>query len=200
MYKVYLKNYGVKLYTLFLLLIIFSGCSVTRERPETLKNSNNLNVLQNNVSAFNGTYSVFANDIVNDAKPYLNNANEKFYRKYGVNVEDTIRFDSNSGGSFKITMLDNQKFKIDFIKDSSILKSQILNYHLKNDGFLYSSNNLIKGIPLLFGGVDAKIIKIGLNTKNDLIITDMKITTRSILIIFTNTSIREHVNNYSRKE
>ncbi|MES1181806.1 MAG: hypothetical protein ABUL44_03335, partial [Flavobacterium sp.] len=122
-------------YYLILLSALFFNCGGFTSIPESYHkiDTDNLNIL-------NGTYSVFAKSKLKTEYPYFDNANEKFYRKYGRGARDTISFDTISGGKFKIIILNNERINIEFIKKDKIIKSQTLKYKLKEDGFLYIKN------------------------------------------------------------
>lgn len=180
-----------------MLSILFFSCGVFEDR-----NGNFQKIDITNVNMLNGTYSVFANNKLKTEYPYFDNANEKFYRKYGRGEKDTISFDTISGGKFKLKIIDNKKLKIDFIKNEKVIKSQTLKYKFKNDGFLYVKNRniIISGIPYIFGGVDVKKIRIALNQNNELIINDIFDSTGALLLIFGDAKVWESTNEYKRVE
>ncbi|MDO5969630.1 hypothetical protein Q4Q35_07410 [Flavivirga aquimarina] len=181
-------------YLIFLSLLFFS-CGVFKNNPENHVKINNANV--NNL---NGTYSIFAFDKLKTEYPYFDNANNKFYRKYGRGQSDTISFDTISGGKFKIKIIDDRKLQIDFIKKNNIVKSQTIRYKFKNDGFLYvkNRNTIIRGIPYVFGGVDVKKVRIALNQNNDLILNDIFDNSGALLLIFGDAKVWEETNIYLR--
>jgi hypothetical protein len=191
------KTEFMKKYCFIFLSILFLSCGVFKDRKENFKK-----IDITNVNMLNGTYSVFANNKSKTKHPYFDNANEKFYRKYGRGEKDTINFDSISGGKFKLNVIDNEKLKIDFIKNEKIIKSQTLKYKFKNDGFVYlkNRNTLIAGIPYIFGGIDVKKIRIALNQNNELIINDIFDSSGALLLIFGDAKVWEHVNEYKRIE
>ena len=191
------KSEFMKKYCFILLSILFFSCGVFEDR-----NGNFQKIDITNVNMLNGTYSVFANNKLKTEYPYFDNANEKFYRKYGRGEKDTISFDTISGGKFKLKIIDNKKLKIDFIKNEKVIKSQTLKYKFKNDGFLYVKNRniIISGIPYIFGGVDVKKIRIALNQNNELIINDVFDSTGAFLLIFGDAKVWESTNEYKRVE
>ena len=80
---------------LLLLSSLFLSCGVFKNTPKNFVRIDN-----DNINKLNGTYSVFAVDTLKTEYPYFDNANNKFYRKYGRGQRDTISFDTISGGKF----------------------------------------------------------------------------------------------------
>ena len=187
----------MKKYCFIFLSILFLSCGVFKDRKENFQR-----IDITNVNMLNGTYSVFAYNKLKIEYPYFDNANEKFYRKYGRVEKDTISFDTISGGKFKLNIIDNEKLKIDFIKNEKVIKSQTLKYKFKNDGFLYvkNRNTIIAGIPYIFGGVDVKKVRIALNQNNELIINDVFDSSGALLLIFGDAKVWESTNEYKRVE
>ena len=187
----------MKKYYFLLLSILILSCGVFKEKPKNYQKINS-----ENVERLNGTYSVFTNDTVKTAFPYYDNANEKFYRKYGRGKKDTISFDTLSGGKFKLNVLNHEQLEINFIKGKETIKSQTLKYKFKDDGFLYikNKNTLIKGIPFIIGGVDVKKVRLALNQKNELIINDIFDSSGALLLILGDAKVWERINSYKRIE
>ena len=187
----------MKKYYFIFLSILFQSCGVFKDSQE---NYQRIDIT--NVNKLNGTFSVFANNKLKTEYPYFDNANEKFYRKYGRGEKDTISFDTISGGKFKVNIINNEKIEINFIRNEKIIKSQILKYKFKNDGFLYikNRNTIIAGIPYIFGGVDVKKIRIALNQNNELIINDIFDSSGALLLIFGDAKVWEVTNSYKRIE
>jgi len=180
---------------LILLSSLFLSCGVFKNKPKNI-----VKVNSENANKLNGTYSVFAFDKLKSEYPYFDNANNKFYRKYGRGQRDTISFDTISGGRFKIKIIDNRKLQIDFIKKDDIVRSQTIEYKFKDDGFLYikNRNTIIRGIPYIFGGVDVRKVRIALNQNNDLILNDIFDSSSALLLIFGDAKVWEETNIYLR--
>ena len=102
----------MKKYYFIFVSILFFSCGVFKDKQESYQK-----IDITNVNKLNGTYSVFASNKLRTEYPYFDNANEKFYRKYGRGEKDIINFDTISGGKFKVNIIDNEKIKIDFIKN-----------------------------------------------------------------------------------
>ena len=173
----------------------FLSCGTFKNKPENLVKINN-----QNANSLNGTYSIFAFDKLKTEYPYFDNANNKFYRKYGRGQRDTISFDTINGGKFKIKIINDNKLRIDFIKKNEIIKSQLIKYKFKKDGFLYlkNRNTIIGGIPYIFGGVDVKKVRIALNQNSDLILNDIFCSSGALFLVFGDVKVWEESNIYLR--
>lgn len=184
----------MKKYNLILLFLFFVSCGPFRDKQENYQK-----ITPTNVTNLNGNYSVFAME-PNKINPYYNNANEKFYRKYGRGVTDTIKFDSISGGNFKISILNEKEINFEFIKSNKTLRNQKFKYKIKDDGFLYikNRNTIIAGIPFLFGGVDVKKVRISLSENNNLLLNDVFDSSGAALLIFGDAKVWESTNQYKR--
>lgn len=185
----------MKKYYLIFLPFIFLNCGVFKEKQENFQK-----IQRDNVTILNGNYSVFAVKYPDDKYAYYDNANEKFYRKYGRGESDTLKFDTINGGNFKITIVNAKEIKLEFIKHDKTLKSQTLRYKIKDDGFLHISNRntLIRGIPFLFGGVDVRKVRMSLCENNDLLINDVFDSSGAFLLIFGDAKEWERTNSYKR--
>ena len=176
-------------------LFLFFGCSSFSDKH---LNFRKINI--NNVDVLTGNYSIFAIKAPKEAYPYFDNANEKFYRKYGRGKSDTIKFDSIHGGNFKILIKNAKEINLQFEQNNKILKSQTLEYIIKDDGYLYikNRNTIVKGIPYIFGGVDIRKVRIALSENGDLIINDIFASSGALLLIFGDAKVWESTNNYKR--
>ena len=185
----------MKKYNLIIFSVFFISCGVFRDKQENYQK-----ITPENVNILNGNYLVFAKKKPNEKYPYFDNANEKFYRKYGRGVSDTLKFDSISGGNFRVSILNKKEINLEFIKNEKIIKNQKFTYKIKEDGFLYikNRNTIIKGIPFLFGGVDVKKVRIALSENNDLLINDVFDSSGALLLIFGDAKVWENTNKYKR--
>ncbi|MBE0392210.1 hypothetical protein HNQ02_003153 [Flavobacterium sp. 7E] len=185
----------MKKYFIILISILFISCASFGDEKSKFQKIN-----ISNVTTLNGNYSVFAIKKSNKSYPYFDNANEKFYRKYGRDKSDTIKFDTINGGDFKILVKNEKEINLEFIANNKILKSQTLKYKIKDDGFLHikNKNTLIWGIPYLFGGVDVRKVRIALSENNDLIINDVFDSSGAFLLIFGDAKVWERTNKYKR--
>ena len=171
----------------------------------TFEKTNNKNV-QLNIEKLNGKYSIFAM-IQNNNKPYhynsyyFNNANENFYHKYGRGEWDTIKYDTLTGGEFSVKILDKKRIVLNFYRKSQIVKSLNLKYKLK-DNWLYLKNKnfLFAGIPYIYGGIDIKKVRIGVNNRNNLIINTVNNSSGALLFIIGDAKKWEYINEYKRIE
>lgn len=184
----------MKKYYLILFSILFLSCGSFKDKQENFQKIN-----ENNVTILNGNYSVFKKNKSSEYY-YSDNLNEKFYRKYGRGVRDTINFDTISGGILKISIINKRKLKLDFIKNDKTVKNQILRYKFKNDGFLYikNRNTLIGGLPYIYGGIDVKKVRIALNENNDLLLNEFFNSSGAFLLIFGDAKVWEKTNIYKR--
>lgn len=178
-----------------LISFIFLSCASFKEKKTAYQkiNSTNTNIL-------NGTYSIFASKSLKDDFFYFDNANEKFYRKYGRGNSDTIKFDTINGGLFKVLIKNEQEINLEFIRKNKVIKRQTLNYKIMKDGFLYikNRNTIISGIPYLLGGVDVKKVRLSLTENNDLIIDDIFDSSGALLLIFGDAKVWENTNIYKK--
>ncbi len=80
--------------------------------------------------------------------------------------------DTTKYTSVQIRVLNKKQLRFDFIKDSTLLKSQVLKYRLRHNGFvkLRNKNLRISGIPYVFGEYALVKYELGLTKANDLIL------------------------------
>ena len=171
------------------------SCGVFHDKHENYQRIN-----AGNVDILNGNYSIFALKEPDEEYPFYDNANKKFYTKFGRGVSDTLKFDLMSGGNFKISILNKEEINFKFIKNKKVVRNQTLKYKIKDDGFLYikNRNTIIRGIPFLFGGVDVRKVRISLCANNDLLINDIFDSAGAILLIFGDAKVWERSNTYKR--
>ena len=65
------------MYYLVILSTLFFSCGVFKSKQENYQK-----IDEKNVRNLNGNYSIFSSEKRTSEYPYVNNANEKFYRKY----------------------------------------------------------------------------------------------------------------------
>ncbi|WP_196896044.1 hypothetical protein [Aureivirga marina] len=181
-------------YLIFMSFLLIS-CAKFKKLPTNYKK-----IDRTNIASLNGEYSIFAKNQLATKSPYFHNANNKFYRKAGRGISDTIHFDSISGGIFKINVLNKEKVKFEFIKKGKIVRSQTLKYKLKKDGFMHikNRNTILIGVPYIFGGVDHRKVRIALDTNNNLILNDIFDSSGSLLLIFGDAKVWEELNIYEK--
>lgn len=185
----------IKKYLLIIALVSLAGCGSFKKVPARY-----IAITPDNIDNLTGNYSVFSATDTDNEFPYFNNANEKFYRKYGRGVSDTIKFDTLRGGNFRISIISNKRLSVEFSRNHKKLKSQTFEYKIKKDGLLYikNRNTIIAGVPYLFGGVDVKKVRLALSTQSDLIINDVNHSSGALLFIFGDSKTWEYNNTYKR--
>jgi len=119
----------------------------------------------------------------------FDNDSLKFYHN-SINGEINWRpkhIDTTKFTSVKIQVLNDKRLKLDFISNSTILKSRIIKYRLRNNGFIKLRNRSfrVSGIPYIFG--DYKLFKyeMGLTQTNDLILHGHKEEAGGILVVLS---------------
>ncbi len=95
--------------------------------------------------------------------------------------------DTTPFSSVNIEVLSEKRLKLDFIRDNDVLKSRILKYRLRHNGFikLRNGNFRMVGIPYVFGEYDSIKFELGLTENNDLILHGYKDQAGGILIVLS---------------
>jgi len=104
-----------------------------------------------------------------------------------LNWRQENSIDSTKISSVKIKILNNKMLKIDFTLNHKTLKSKIIKYRLRNNGFIKLRNNNVKisGIPFIFGEYDVNKYEIALNNNRDLILHGIEDSQGGLIIILS---------------
>jgi len=158
--------------TLYLLLAfsLYNCGSIPKYRDDNLKPITNVKEIE-------GEYRNYASDSLKLHHLSLNG--EINWRKKD--------FDTTQFSSVKIKILNDKQLKLDFIFEKKILKSRIINYRLRHNGFikLRSKNFRISGIPLIIGEYEVRKYELSLNQNNDLILHGIDDQAGGLLIILS---------------
>ncbi|WP_196894355.1 hypothetical protein [Aureivirga marina] len=136
---------------IILLPFLFLSCGIFKEEYDS-----HLKLTENNIENLNGTF-------------YTDAIDEKINRIKHPNL------DAKKELNFEIKILNHKKIKLNFLDENTIVKSQVLKYKLKKNGFLYLKNKNFKltGIPFLIGGFDVKKVRLTLDKEKKLILNDL---------------------------
>jgi hypothetical protein len=82
------------------------------------------------------------------------------------------QIDTTQFTSVKFKILNEKRLKLDFMLEEDLVKSKIIKYRLRNNGFIKLRNRNLKvtGIPYIFGGYEMEKYDIGLTKTGDLIL------------------------------
>ncbi|MGX7666736.1 hypothetical protein [Flavobacterium pedocola] len=179
----------------------FIGCAT--KFHQSYKNPTKFD--KQSISRINGEYSIYPIDSTgsfsdNEFNNEFNNAFIKFYRKYGRVVRDTLKLSKLHDYSLKLEIKNEAEIELKYLKNKNIIKQLKLPYEIKPDGYLYleNKNRLYQGIPYLFGGVDIKKIRLGMDPAENLIIEEVYHSSGALLFIFGD-SKTWHNRNYYKK-
>lgn len=151
--------------------------------------SNKQPLTQTTISRVNGHYKVNAlidtDSLENYSDSIRNNAFAKFFRGNGRGSRETMEVDNFNTYSFSVKVLSSKIIEIQYFKDGVSFRRFILEYELKNDGFVYLKNKNFKfsGIPYILGGIDIKRLRFTVFDKS-LIIDEVYHSSGGLLLIF----------------
>lgn len=151
-------------------VVVFSCGGIPKYKDNNLKPITNVKQIE-------GEYKNFDNDTL---EWHQNSLNGKI--NWRSKHEDTTHFTS-----VKFKILNDDRLKLDFLVDQEVMKSRIIKYRLRNNGFikLRNRNFRISGIPLVFGEYDIMKYELGLTQTNNLILHGYNEQVGGILIVLS---------------
>ena len=159
-------------------------------------------IKQGNLDRLNGTYAIIAqqdSDENNRDGAYFN-AIEKFDRKYAKNLRDSVVRYGTDSYFVRLNILNEKETKIHFMKNETVRRTLSVKSKLKKDGFLYIKNRHLRwmGLPYVFGILDKKRIRIGVDTNENLVVDESHHSSLGFLILFNKAST-EHITSTYKK-
>lgn len=127
-----------------------------------------------------------ARQIEGEYKNFDNDSLELHYRSLNGRINwSPKRIDKTQFTSVKFEVLNEKQLKLVFVKGDTILKSQIITYRLRNNGFmkLRNRNFRISGIPYVIGEYEICKYQLGLTKTNNLILHGYTERSGGLLII-----------------
>lgn len=151
-----------------LLLIIFpitliSSCSNFRPRiPSPIQ------LTEKNINSIEGTYEALPIDEIGETDSLYDIA----YLINHKNLTIDPRWDSTSKFTFEIKKTKKNHLTITYKRDTIKIGTLECDYRFKKKGYIKLKTTKVKnwGIPMLFGSIQIKRFRAGLNTEKDLII------------------------------
>jgi len=203
----------IKFFTLLysLLILSFVGCAPFSKKV-TLNDHTYLN--SESINKLNGTYEINASKIIykssrdNKTKIFENDSVDKYYNLFHfVKTENQeLRADSIKNlikkYDVRIEVLDKKKISFSLLKDNLKVDSSIVNYKIKNDGYIYLKNKNFKSnwIPILCGNFSINRTRLSLNNENSLILNNSNYFHGAILVIIGDSRSFKFEGRYNRKK
>ena len=188
-----MKNITI-LVSLMLSCVLF-GCAA--KFSKSYKNPNKFE--KQNIHEINGEYNIYAIDSTsNNPKDKFSNAFNKFYRGFGRDKRDTLALNELNEYSLKLKVKNENEIK--YFKNKIALKNLNFVYKLKSDGYIYieDRNFKVSGIPYLFGSIDIKKIRLGVDNYENLIIEEVHHSSGALLLIFGDSKTWNYRNYYKQ--
>ena len=185
---------------LLVLVLLIQGCA---SFEKGLENPNPLN--KKNLTELNGSYGIVHKDFDSISKWdgsqvwVSDNFIKEIDRKL---IRDTVKIDSLRKYSFQLKVISTDKIKITYLENGEKFKEQILKSKLKDDGYLYLKNQNVKllFVPLIFGRLDIKKIRLTKSNDGNLIFDVAKRTVGGFLLIIAGGHYNKYRNEYYQIE
>ena len=164
------------------------GCaSFPKNMPSTYLNASNINDI-------NGKYAIkeFYSGPTTDTTSSWNfsDSDLRFYPTLFDELDNrflkkAIVIDNEKRYCLGLEILNSKKIKLNFIKEDHIFKQKTIRYKLKDDGYIYLSNNNFKsrGIPYIIGDFNKKRIRFTLNKDNDLLFETSEFSSGGLFLL-----------------
>jgi hypothetical protein len=112
-----------------------------------------------------------------------------------------MKIDNLDNYTFEIKLIENHQIEVSYLKHKISFRKFILEYDLREDGYIYLKNRNFKilGIPFLWGGIDIRKLRLNC-VDNYLIIEEVYHSSGAILLIFGDSKTWNYTNKYERTE
>ena len=159
-------------------------------------------IKQGNPDRLNGTYAIIAqqDSDENSSDGAYFNVIEKLDRKYAKNLRDSVVRYGTDSYFVRLNILNDKQTRIDFMKNETVRRTLSVKSKLKKDGFLYIKNRHLrwKGLPYVFGFLDKKRIRIGVDVNEDLIVDESHHSSLGFLILFNKIRTKRTTSTYKK--
>ena len=166
-----------------LLILMMNSCATFSSE---LKNNGMLN--NSNINLINGRYEILPIEIDTTNLTFVSGRlNYNLIQEFERNPFDPTIFKSDDSVKYTVELeiKNSKEFEISFLTNDKVSNSKIIEYQLKEDGFLYLDNDNFKiwGIPYLFGSMDLNKKRISIDNESNLILDVANFRGGAILLI-----------------